>query len=48
MEHIHQTLSEFVSICPFEATRDVLLTHYEVLQCSRSLVILYPEEGLDR
>lgn len=48
MEHIHQTLSEFVSICPFEAARDAVLTHYEVLQCSRSLVILYPEEGLDR
>lgn len=48
MEMIHQTLSEFVSICPFEATRDAVLTHYEVLQCSRSLVVLYPEEGLDR
>ncbi|KAG5305866.1 MROH1 protein, partial [Pseudoatta argentina] len=48
MEIIHQTLSEFVSICPFEAARDAVLTHYEVLQCSRSLVVLYPEEGLDR
>lgn len=48
MENIHQTLSEFVSICPFEAARDAVLTHYEVLQCSRSLVVLYPEEGLDR
>ncbi|XP_077267014.1 uncharacterized protein LOC143900009 isoform X1 [Temnothorax americanus] len=47
MENIHQTLSEFVSICPFEAARDVL-THYEVLQCSRSLVVLYSEEVLDR
>ncbi|KYN02585.1 PREDICTED: maestro heat-like repeat-containing protein family member 1 [Cyphomyrmex costatus] len=48
MEPIHQTLSEFVSIRPFEAARDAVLTHYEVLQCSRSLVVLYPEEGLDR
>lgn len=48
METIHQTLFEFVSICPFEAARDVVLTHYEVLQCSRSLVVLYPEEGLHR
>lgn len=48
MENIHQTLSEFVSICPFEAARDAVLIHYEVLQCSRSLVVLYPEEGLDR
>ncbi|KAL0107180.1 hypothetical protein PUN28_015596 [Cardiocondyla obscurior] len=48
MDHIHQTLSEFVSICPFEAARDTVLTHYEVLQCSRSIVVLYPEEGLDR
>ncbi|KAL6261907.1 hypothetical protein P5V15_006990 [Pogonomyrmex californicus] len=48
IENIHQILFEFVSICPFEAARDVVLTHYEVLQCSRSLVVLYPEEGLDR
>lgn len=48
MDLIHQTLSEVVSIQPFEATRDILLTHYEVLRCTRSLVILYPEEGLDR
>lgn len=48
MESIHQSLFEFISVCPFEAARDVLLTHYEILQCSRSLVILFPEEGLDR
>ncbi|XP_012526722.2 maestro heat-like repeat-containing protein family member 1 isoform X1 [Monomorium pharaonis] len=48
MESIHQTLFEFVSVCPFEAARDTVLIHYEVLQCSRSLVVLYPEEGLDR
>lgn len=48
LEQIHQVLSELVCIVPFEASRDVLLTHYQVLQCSRSLIILYPEEGLDR
>ncbi|EZA49279.1 HEAT repeat-containing protein 7A [Ooceraea biroi] len=48
MENIHQVLFEFISVSPFEAARDVLLTHYEILQCSRSLVILFPEEGLDR
>ncbi|KAK2577321.1 hypothetical protein KPH14_003451 [Odynerus spinipes] len=48
LEQIHQVLSELVCTSPFEASRDVLLTHYEVLQCSRSLIILYPEEGLDR
>jgi len=48
MENIHQVLFEFISVSPFEAAREVLLTHYEILQCSRSLVILFPEEGLDR
>lgn len=49
IEHIHQTLFEYVSVSPYEATpRDVLLTHFEVLQCFKSLVTLYPEEGLDR
>ncbi|KAI4498116.1 hypothetical protein M0802_006940 [Mischocyttarus mexicanus] len=48
LEQIHQVLSELVCIVPFEASRDVLLTHYQVLQCFRSLIILYPEEGLDR
>nr|XP_050863894.1 maestro heat-like repeat-containing protein family member 1 [Vespula vulgaris] len=48
LEQIHQVLSELVCIIPFEASRDVLLTHYQVLQCSRSLIILFPEEGLDR
>ncbi|XP_046813255.1 maestro heat-like repeat-containing protein family member 1 [Vespa crabro] len=48
LEHIHQVLSELVCIIPFEASRDVLLTHYQVLQCYRSLIILYPEEGLER
>ncbi|XP_015183266.1 PREDICTED: maestro heat-like repeat-containing protein family member 1 [Polistes dominula] len=48
LEQIHQVLSELVCTVPFEASRDVLLTHYQVLQCFRSLIILYPEEGLDR
>ncbi|XP_031777051.1 maestro heat-like repeat-containing protein family member 1 isoform X2 [Nasonia vitripennis] len=48
LEQIHQVLSDIVSVAPFEATRDALLTHYEVLQCFRAVVVLYPEEGLDR
>lgn len=49
IEYIHQTLFEYVSVSPYEATpRDMLLTHFEVLQCFKSLVTLYPEEGLDR
>lgn len=48
MEQLHQTLFGFVSILPFNEARDDLLTHYEVLKCSKSMVILYPEEALDR
>ena len=48
LEQMHQTLFDLVSVTPFEAYRDALLTHYEVLQCSRAIVVLYPEEGLDR
>ena len=48
LEQIHQVLSEIICLVPFEANRDALLTHYEALQCFRSIVVLYPEEGLDR
>ncbi|KMQ97699.1 heat repeat-containing protein 7a [Lasius niger] len=48
IEYIHQTLFEYVSISPYEAPQYSFRTHHEVLQCSKSLVILYPEEGLDR
>lgn len=48
LEQVQQTLAEFISITPFEASRDALLSHYEALQCSRTIVTLYPEEGLDR
>lgn len=49
LEQIHQVLSDIVSVAPFdEATRAALLTHYEVLQCFHAVVMLYPEEGLDR
>jgi hypothetical protein len=48
LEQIHLVLSEIISVAPFDAARDALLTHYEVLQCFRAIVILFPEEGLDR
>ncbi|KAG7209580.1 hypothetical protein KM043_011242 [Ampulex compressa] len=48
LDPIHQVSSELISISPFEVSRIVLLTHYQVLQCCKSLVLLYPEEGLDR
>lgn len=48
LEQIHQVLSEIVCVSPFDVARDVLLAHYEVLQCFRAIVLLYPEEGLDR
>ncbi|XP_063985336.1 maestro heat-like repeat-containing protein family member 1 [Diachasmimorpha longicaudata] len=48
LEQLQTILFDLVNVTPFEAFRDALLTHYEVLQCFRSLVILYPEEGLDR
>ncbi|XP_058805829.1 maestro heat-like repeat-containing protein family member 1 [Phymastichus coffea] len=48
LEQIHQVLSEIVSISPFDVTRDVLLAHYEVLQCFRAIVLLYPEEALEK
>ncbi|XP_046485809.1 maestro heat-like repeat-containing protein family member 1 isoform X1 [Neodiprion pinetum] len=48
IEHIHGTLSDMVCITPFEASREAVLTHYEVLRCSNALVSLYAGEGLDR
>lgn len=48
LDQLQTTLFDLVSVTPFETYRDALLTHYEVLQCFRSLVVLYPEEGLDR
>lgn len=48
LEQTHQVILDLVSVTPFEATREVLLTHYEVLQCFKAIVFLYPEEGLDR
>ncbi|XP_034951758.1 maestro heat-like repeat-containing protein family member 1 [Chelonus insularis] len=48
IDPIQQVLFELVNVTPFEAFRDALLTHYEVLQCYRALVILFPEEGLDK
>ncbi|XP_014215700.1 maestro heat-like repeat-containing protein family member 1 isoform X1 [Copidosoma floridanum] len=48
LEHTHHVLLEAVSIAPFEAARDELLAHYEVLKCFKAIVVLYPEEGLDR
>ncbi|XP_012277895.1 maestro heat-like repeat-containing protein family member 1 isoform X2 [Orussus abietinus] len=48
LESVHRTLSELVSPTPFEAPREALLVHYEALRCARALVLLYPEEGLDR
>ncbi|XP_011301504.1 maestro heat-like repeat-containing protein family member 1 [Fopius arisanus] len=48
LEQLQTILFDLVNVTPFEAFRDALLTHYEVLQCFRSLVVLYPEEGLDR
>ncbi|KAJ8688258.1 hypothetical protein QAD02_024053 [Eretmocerus hayati] len=48
LDQMHQTLLENVSIAPFDIVREALLTHYEVLQCFRSIVLLYPEDGLDR
>ena len=48
LEQIHQVLFEYICVMPFEAARDALLTHYEVLKCFRAIVVLYPEEGLDR
>lgn len=52
LEPIQQILFELVNVTPaFETrsslSRDALLTHYEVLQCYRAIVTLYPEEGLD-
>ncbi|XP_066601131.1 maestro heat-like repeat-containing protein family member 1 [Prorops nasuta] len=41
-------LFDLINISPFEAPRDVQLVHYEALQCSRILVLLFPEEALDR
>lgn len=48
LEQIHHVLLDMVSVAPFEATREVLLAHYEVLQCFRAIVLLYPDESLDR
>ncbi|XP_024939150.1 maestro heat-like repeat-containing protein family member 1 isoform X2 [Cephus cinctus] len=48
LESLHHTLSEFVSVNPFDVSREALLTHYETLQCFRAIVISYPDEGLDR
>uniref|UniRef100_A0ABD2XLD7 Maestro heat-like repeat-containing protein family member 1 n=1 Tax=Trichogramma kaykai TaxID=54128 RepID=A0ABD2XLD7_9HYME len=48
LDQLHQILLDMVSATPFEAVREVLLTHYEVLQCFRAIVILFPDEGLDR
>ncbi|XP_043485318.1 maestro heat-like repeat-containing protein family member 1 [Leptopilina heterotoma] len=48
LENIHQVLFEYVCITPFTVNRDTLLTHYEVLKCFHAIVVLYPEEGLDR
>ncbi|XP_008560336.1 maestro heat-like repeat-containing protein family member 1 [Microplitis demolitor] len=52
MESIQQILFELVNVTPaYESrsnvSRDALLTHYEVLQCYRAIITLYPEEGLD-
>lgn len=48
LENIHQVLFEYVCITPFAVSRDTLLTHYEILKCFHAIVVLYPEEGLDR
>ena len=48
LEPIHLVLFDYVCVTPFEAARDALLTHYEVLKCFHSIAVLYPEEGLDK
>ncbi|KAK0166476.1 hypothetical protein PV328_004896 [Microctonus aethiopoides] len=48
IDQIQQTLFDLVSVSPFEDYRDAFLTHYEVVQCFRAIIILFPEDGLDR
>lgn len=48
IEPIQESLFDLVSTTPFETHRDALLTHYEVLQCFRGLVVLFPDEGLEK
>ncbi|XP_048515831.1 maestro heat-like repeat-containing protein family member 1 isoform X2 [Athalia rosae] len=48
MENIHGTLSDLVCAVPFDASREAVWTHYEVLRCAHALVTLYAGEGLDR
>lgn len=48
LESMQHSLFDLIIVTPFEALRDTLLTHYEALQCFRAIVVLYPEEGLDK
>lgn len=48
LDLIHSMLVDMICISPFETARDAVLIHYEALQCFRSIVLLHPEEGLER
>ncbi|XP_029176005.1 LOW QUALITY PROTEIN: maestro heat-like repeat-containing protein family member 1 [Nylanderia fulva] len=48
IDYILQILFEYVSLNPYGALQYEVHIHHEVLKCSQSLVVLYPEEGLDR
>lgn len=49
LESMQHSLFDLIIVTAYDPTkRYASLIHYEVLQCFRSIVVLYPEEGLDR